>query len=80
MNIVFDSININNVSENAGVFVGSNIQLNWKSQTKENSAMGTVIGEKNLLSKNINVIYDNDGVDMPIKNITVSNKEKKEKK
>lgn len=76
MNIVFGSININNVSENAGVFVGSNIQVNWKSQTKGNSAMGTVIGERNILSENINVIYDNDGIDMPIKNTKVSSKGK----
>ncbi|WP_019536934.1 hypothetical protein [Paenibacillus ginsengihumi] len=68
MNIVFDSIRISSVSGNAGVFVGSNLQLNWQAQTKQNSAQGTVIGEMNLLSHNINVIYDNDQIDMPIRN------------
>ncbi|WP_205600768.1 spore germination protein [Gracilibacillus sp. YIM 98692] len=76
MKIQFDSININKVSSNAGVFVGSNIQLNWSSQTKENSAQGTVIGDMNHLSQNANVVYDNDVVDMPIKNDTNQNSEK----
>jgi len=66
MKIVFDSISINSISQNSGVFTGSNIQLNWQSLTKENSAMGTVIGDFNHLMNNINVVYDNDLIDMPI--------------
>ncbi|MBP2243216.1 hypothetical protein J2Z40_003804 [Cytobacillus eiseniae] len=73
MKIEFDSITINHMSGNAGVFTGSNIQLNWKSQIKENSAMGTVIGDMNRLTHNINVVYDNDAIDMPIKNEPSSN-------
>ncbi|TCJ05216.1 hypothetical protein [Cytobacillus praedii] len=71
MKIVFDSISITSISQNSGVFTGSNIQLNWHSQTKENSAMGKVIGDFNHLMNNINVVYDNDLIDMPI--ITQSN-------
>ncbi|WP_419393241.1 hypothetical protein [Cytobacillus praedii] len=66
MKIVFDSISITSISQNSGVFTGSNIQLNWQSQTKENSAMGKVIGDFNHLMNNINVVYDNDLIDMPI--------------
>lgn len=66
MNIQFDSIEIYNVSGNSGVFTGSNIQVNWQSHHKANNAQGTVIGNHNLMIRNINVVYDNDLIDMPI--------------
>lgn len=65
MQVHFDSIKIQQISGNSGVFVGSNLQLNWCSKTKINSALGTVIGSHNLLQANMNVIYDNDVIDMP---------------
>lgn len=80
MKIVFDSIRINQVSVNSGVFPGSNIQINWQSQTKVNSAQGTVIGEMNLLLYNINIVQDNDGIDMPIKTVSGGCSQKEEQK
>lgn len=65
MNVQFDSIKIQQISGNSGVFVGSNLQINWNSQTKVNNALGTVIGSNNILQSNINVVYDNDLIDMP---------------
>lgn len=65
MNVQFDSIKIQQISGNSGVFVGSNLQINWNSQTKVNNALGTVIGSNNILQSNINVVYDNDVIDMP---------------
>ncbi|WP_261131307.1 hypothetical protein [Bacillus sp. Marseille-Q3570] len=68
MNIIFDSININNLFGNSGVFNGENTQEYWTTQLKENHGVGRVIGYNNLLMHNINVIYDNDLIDMPIQN------------
>lgn len=65
MNVQFDSIKIQQVGGNSGVFVGSNLQINWSSQIKTNSALGTVIGSHNNFQSNMNIIYDNDVIDMP---------------
>ncbi|MGP4081361.1 hypothetical protein ACTWQL_15760 [Pseudalkalibacillus sp. R45] len=79
MNIIFDTININNLSDNSGVFNGENTQTHWTTQKKENYGLGTAIGENNLFFQNINVVYDNDLIDMPIRNYQYQSEDKKGK-
>ncbi|WP_394218155.1 hypothetical protein [Halobacillus trueperi] len=54
------------MTNNSGIFVGPNTQTHWESQEKQNSALGTVVGDGNIISYNVNVIHDNDEIDMPI--------------
>ncbi len=68
MHVSLGNINITNVSGNSGVFVGSNLQLYWRSYAKENLGLGTTVGKGNALLFNQNVVYDNDLIDMPIRN------------
>ncbi|WLD93298.1 hypothetical protein [Alkalihalobacillus sp. AL-G] len=70
MKVQFDTIQIHNISANSGVFNGENSQNRWTTQCKENSGLGAVIGDGNILMNNINVIHDNDIVDMPVQNTT----------
>lgn len=66
MNIKFDSIYANSIKMSSGIFVGHNTQDGWRSQVKENSALGTVVGTSNVIHHNVNVIHDEDMVDTPI--------------
>lgn len=63
MNVLFNSINVNVIAANSGIFVGSNTQLYWNTVNKMNSGAGNVVGSKNFSTGNINVVYDNDLVD-----------------
>lgn len=54
------------MTNNSGIFVGPNTQTHWESQEKQNAALGTVVGDGNIISYNVNVIHDNDEIDMPI--------------
>ncbi|WP_345241673.1 hypothetical protein [Pontibacillus salipaludis] len=72
MTIQFDSINVNSIHAGSGIFVGINAQNYWKTQSKENYALGMVVGHSNIIHYNINVIYDNDLIDTPFENTTVS--------
>lgn len=65
MKIQFDSICINSIWANSGTFTGDNLQVNWTTQYKENSALGQVAGDYNMIVQNINIVYDNDLVDAP---------------
>ncbi|MGP4077122.1 hypothetical protein [Halobacillus sp. K22] len=70
MEIQFDCINVNQIKMSSGIFVGPNSQNNWSAHQKENSALGTIVGNGNVVHQNINVIHDEDMVDMPIKQET----------
>ncbi|MDN4526707.1 hypothetical protein [Fictibacillus fluitans] len=63
MNVLFNSINVNVIAANSGIFVGSNTQLYWNSVNKLNSGAGNVLGSGNFSTGNINVLYDNDLID-----------------
>ncbi|MBM7624455.1 hypothetical protein [Sporohalobacter salinus] len=64
-NVVFESINVDSISNLSGVFVGNNSQWFWKSQNKSNTAFGAVDGENNFVLKPLNLVIDPDNVDNP---------------
>lgn len=64
--IIFNGININAIDTLSGVFVGSNCQWNWKSNSKTNSGFGIIIGRGNLVQCSFNVVIDPDFMDSPI--------------
>lgn len=66
MNIQFDSIYVNAIEKNSGIFVGPNSQNGWHTHSKENAALGTVVGTANLIHHNVNVVHDEDEIDTPI--------------
>jgi len=65
-NVTFNSILVNSVSINSGIFVGSNTQNNWNSHGNHKSGFGEVIGNYNTVSRGVHIFMDNDVVDTPI--------------
>ncbi|UJF34345.1 hypothetical protein [Paenibacillus hexagrammi] len=63
--IQFDQIHVISIQNSSGIFIGTNTQLLWSCNSKENSAQGSVSGENNQVSGSINTIYDNDIIDAP---------------
>lgn len=64
--VVFNSINVQSIYTNAGIFVGDNRQNFWSSHTKDNHASGKIHG-RNFLYKPFNLIIDNDLFDQIIR-------------
>lgn len=65
-NVTFNSILVNTVNTNAGIFVGTNDQSNWSSNNNSKSGFGTVLGTRNVVSRSVNIFMDNDFIDTPI--------------
>lgn len=61
---LFNSVVINSLQSNAGVFMGENAQTGWNSPTKENNGIFGP-GQGNLYLGNLDFINDVDGVDQP---------------
>lgn len=61
--IQFDHIYVNVIENASGIFVGTNYQCDWNSTTKSNAAFGSIYGDQNQVIYNVNVLYDNDGID-----------------
>jgi hypothetical protein len=64
--VQFDNINVNAIDTNAGIFIGTNGQNNWSSNNNTKSGFGSLFGKFNLVSKNINIVKDDDVIDTPI--------------
>ncbi|MEF3304956.1 hypothetical protein [Paenibacillus sp. GYB003] len=63
--VQFDRIVVNSIGPNSGIFVGTNLQYGWSSHSKTNASMSEM-GDNSEVSRNVNVIYDNDAIDTPI--------------
>lgn len=61
--VAIGSIQVQLIAQNAGIFVGRNLPVNWRSQLKSNSAGGTVAGDGNILYQTMNIINDPDVID-----------------
>jgi hypothetical protein len=64
--IQFDSINVNVIESNSGIFIGTNYQFCWNSHSKKNIAFGELSGHSNIIQQNMNLLCDNDLIDTPI--------------
>jgi translation initiation factor RLI1 len=62
--INFGVIVVNNLTNNAGIFFGENVQQGWVSPAKTNQAVN-IFGNGNLTVSNININSDPDLVDTP---------------
>ncbi|RXI96404.1 hypothetical protein DS745_22070 [Anaerobacillus alkaliphilus] len=58
-NVILQSINVNIIDTNSGVFVGDNLQYNWNSSIKTSTGF-TISGQKNLAQGNITSIVKKD--------------------
>jgi hypothetical protein len=64
-------INVQDMAINASVAVGESNQGGWGTQSKNNFGNGKFSGDS-LLTKNVNVIKDDDQIDSPIRDQTIS--------
>ncbi|WP_223700493.1 hypothetical protein [Sutcliffiella deserti] len=67
IHFLLDRIEINSIMNNSGVFTGENTQSNWSTNQKVNMGLGLIVGTDNHSSSNMNIVYDPDVMDMPIK-------------
>ncbi|WP_078381217.1 hypothetical protein [Sutcliffiella halmapala] len=67
VHFILDRIEINSIMNSSGVFTGTNHQVNWSSIQKANMGFGIMVGTENHASSNMNIVYDPDVVDMPLK-------------
>lgn len=65
--VCFDSIKVNAIETNSGIFVGTNTQFNWNTSSNIKSGFGVLIGKQNTVGRNINIVHDDDFIDTPIK-------------
>jgi hypothetical protein len=64
--IVFNTIAVNAIEDNSGIFVGQNTASGWASHSKTQGSIVSVIGFYNTLPHNLNIINDNDVIDTNI--------------
>ncbi|WP_132746209.1 hypothetical protein [Scopulibacillus darangshiensis] len=64
--VQINAININVLSNCAGVFSGSNNQPLWSSNSKNNMGFGREFGNSNSSISIINAVFDNDMEDLTI--------------
>ena len=64
--VCFNNILVNLVNTNAGIFVGTNSQGNWRSGSNSKVGFGSVMGSGNVVSRAVNIFLDNDVIDTPI--------------
>jgi hypothetical protein len=57
---------VNSIDTNSGIFVGTNSQSNWNSNSNNKSGFGEVLGSGNIVSHGVNIFMDNDLIDTPI--------------
>lgn len=60
----FGAIVVNNMTNNAGIFFGENVQQGWFSPAKTNYSLN-IFGNGNLTLSNININSDPDLIDTP---------------
>ncbi|MBU9712325.1 hypothetical protein [Evansella tamaricis] len=61
----FIGINVNNMNNNCGVFVGANNHVGWDAHAKFSMGNGMFIGMNSTIY-NSNVVIDQDIIDAPI--------------
>lgn len=64
--VTFNSILVNTLNSNSGIFVGTNSQYNWSSNSNNKSGFGSILGAGNAVSRGVNIFMDNDLIDTPI--------------
>ncbi|MDW4509728.1 hypothetical protein [Priestia megaterium] len=69
--IIFDDLTVNAVKNNAGVFIGKNVQQNWETTISScNSGFGTIAGDDNQISYNTHLVLGEDDVNDSFEQVT----------
>lgn len=63
--VYLDDINVNVIQSNSGIFIGTNYQSYWSTQSKSNHGLGSISGNGNKTFRNVNIVIDPDIVDSP---------------
>jgi hypothetical protein len=66
--IIFNDLNVKEISNSSGVFSGLNFQIKWKHSKKINDGFGSMSGDKNVSLGNRNIVFDSDFIDFSYKN------------
>lgn len=64
--VCFNCLIVNAITSNSGVFVGTNTQSDWRTDSNNKYGFGTIAGTRNVVSRAVNVFNDNDLIDTPI--------------
>jgi hypothetical protein len=67
--VVFHSIAVNALEDNSGIFVGDNVADGWASHSKTQGGINSIIGFYNRVSRNLNIVQDQDLLDTQINDI-----------
>lgn len=60
-------IKVQTMQRQSGIFIGeSNNATGWSAHGKDNSVIGSISGQSNILSHNISILSDPDFIDTPI--------------
>ncbi|WP_066303699.1 hypothetical protein [Bacillus sp. FJAT-29814] len=61
------NIHVQTMERQCGIFIGEqNTAIGWSAHGKQNSVIGSIGGQSNVLSHNISILIDPDIVDTPI--------------
>ncbi|GGH75425.1 hypothetical protein JOD43_000526 [Pullulanibacillus pueri] len=61
LRIECDTLAVNSLEANSGIFIGNNHSFYWSSHNKVNNGLGTI--NSCDISKVLNIVYDNDFID-----------------
>lgn len=61
--IRFQDMRVEGVSSTSGIFVGKNVQFNWKNTEKINDGFGALSGDHNTKQDSTHAVIDNDALD-----------------
>ncbi|WP_206427802.1 hypothetical protein [Bacillus sp. FJAT-42376] len=75
--IIFKDLNVLEMADNAGVFIGKNMQISWTSSLdSHHSGFGTVSGHDNAVFQNTHLVLHDHGKKSPEKVFQQITKEK----
>lgn len=61
------NINVQTMQRQSGIFIGErNNAIGWSAHGKENSVIGSISGQSNILYQNVSILIDPDFIDTPI--------------
>ncbi|MCY0900680.1 MAG: hypothetical protein OWU32_00660 [Firmicutes bacterium] len=59
-------IKVGALANDCGIFIGENMQMGWDSHAKQNTGVGSISGDGNVLTVCFALLYDPDMIDCPI--------------
>lgn len=61
----YNSIKVNRLQNNAGLFIGRNMQSQWKHRARISDGFGKIVGNANKIMNNSTIVREEPGSGMP---------------